>query len=70
MPEIEIIAVNLVNEWQLNIYNTECAICNGELDDNITISECNHAYHTECINLWLKRRYTCPLCNGRWKELK
>jgi RING-box protein 1 len=27
---------------------------------------CNHAYHLDCIQRWLKQRSTCPLCNVEW----
>jgi len=45
----------------------ECCIC---LDDYVKgekiawgkTNECNHVFHEECINLWLKENDDCPLC--------
>jgi len=45
----------------------ECSIC---LDDYVEgekiawgkTNECNHVFHEECINLWLKENDDCPLC--------
>ena len=28
---------------------------------------CNHAFHTHCINRWLKTRHVCPLDNKDWE---
>ena len=78
MPVIEIIEINLYNQWSWNIHNTECPICKNNIDEpaigsntiNICISKCNHAYHKECIDQWIIRRRTCPLCNCNWVEKK
>ena len=78
MPTIEIKEVNLYNEWTWNIHNTECPICRNNIDEpaigsntiNICVGKCNHAYHSECISMWIKRKRTCPLCNCKWIEKK
>ena len=71
MIEVEIININLYNEWTWNIHNTECPICKIDFDENdndLIIGVCNHAYHKECIEMWIKRKCICPLCNGVWKK--
>uniref|UniRef100_A0A0A0L6M6 RING-type domain-containing protein n=1 Tax=Cucumis sativus TaxID=3659 RepID=A0A0A0L6M6_CUCSA len=43
----------------------DCAICledfeNGELCQNFPV--CNHIFHYSCIQHWLKKNMTCPIC--------
>ena len=42
----------------------ECTICLEEFIENEKIYglKCNHYYHKKCIDDWLKKRQTCPLC--------
>ena len=44
-----------------------CAICKDdfELDENITILECKHILHTNCIAEWVKYKSECPVCRGK-----
>lgn len=40
-----------------------CSIC---LDTSDLIQlHCNHTYHSECIQTWLKTENTCPLCRSQ-----
>ena len=45
-----------------------CAICHEELNqsnDNYTLPECNHNFHTNCIMTWFRLKHNnCPLCNN------
>ena len=43
--------------------NEICSICR-ETRCNIVIS-CNHYFHYNCLNHWLRIRPTCPMCRGR-----
>ena len=43
-------------------FNEICSICHLDLNDLQRTLNCNHIFHTECINRWLERRNTCPLC--------
>merc|ERR550532_3042083 len=42
----------------------ECAICLGswEPSDRIKVTPCQHAFHEECMDSWLKSARTCALC--------
>lgn len=41
----------------------ECIICFDELiDTEIKKLKCNHIYHNKCINDWLNKKNTCPIC--------
>ena len=41
----------------------ECVICLEQMKNNeyITLTECFHMYHKNCLELWLKRNI-CPIC--------
>lgn len=45
----------------------ECAVCLSEFEDNETgriLPKCNHAFHVECIDMWLLSHSNCPLCRA------
>ena len=44
-----------------------CPICLGEYQARETIRtipECNHYFHANCVDKWLRRNPTCPLCRN------
>ena len=48
----------------------ECSVCSeGMLDHSpITFCEgCGQNFHTKCIQGWLDREKTCPLCRMDWE---
>lgn len=44
-----------------------CVICklDFELDEKITVLECKHIFHTECISEWVKYKSECPICRAK-----
>ncbi|XP_048527998.1 RING-H2 finger protein ATL38-like [Triticum urartu] len=45
----------------------ECAVCLLEFDDDDSLRllpTCPHAFHPQCIGLWLGKHVTCPLCRA------
>jgi RING finger family protein len=44
--------------------HTTCAICLAEFErgDNVKTLVCDHRYHSTCVDMWLQKRATCPLC--------
>lgn len=42
----------------------ECVICMNEFHqgDRIRYLPCLHVYHDQCIDDWLMRSWSCPLC--------
>lgn len=44
----------------------ECTICMEVLINTTrTTTECNHTYHTKCLDIWMKRNSNCPLCRRK-----
>ena len=41
-----------------------CSICLGDLEagERVRPLRCSHRFHLECINEWLLKKPTCPLC--------
>lgn len=48
---------------------TECSIC-LEPTSIIYLLDCNHQFHTECLNTWFQSQTTCPICRKEYKLLK
>ncbi|KAI3823694.1 hypothetical protein L1987_05134 [Smallanthus sonchifolius] len=47
--------------------DSTCAICLSEYkpkESLRTIPECNHYFHADCIDEWLKLNATCPVCRN------
>lgn len=56
-----------INSNNISNYSEECSICFEELNHNYTILNCNHIFHTKCLNQYNKfninNNNKCPLCN-------
>lgn len=42
-----------------------CAVCLNDIiggENSRKLPKCGHVFHVECVDLWLKCNWTCPLC--------
>ena len=71
--------MNLVSERRLLLpSNQECPICWNSIHSTsninqskgltckIIVTSCGHSFHEDCVNSWIKRNKTCPLCSNNW----
>jgi len=81
--KFKIINVRLLNTWCYNLNNnTDCTICRTNLNENsiyaqekednsiIVMGVCNHSFHHECIDPWIKKNPHCPICFSKWEYKK
>ena len=48
-----------------------CSICLGEYNDKEILRimpTCRHNFHLECIDVWLQKQTTCPICRISLKD--
>lgn len=58
---------SLVKGLKLGKGSMDCAVCLSEFqDDEILrlLPKCGHAFHPDCIDMWLFSHTTCPLCRS------
>lgn len=56
-----------VKEHHIGKGALECAVCLNEFEDDEMlrlIPKCDHVFHPECIDAWLKSHVTCPVCRA------
>eukprot|EP01067_Filipodium_phascolosomae_P001929 Filipodium_phascolosomae@DN2217_c0_g1_i1.p2 len=78
-PIFELKKWSAVCAWAWDLQVDTCAICRNSLYEPsiehqalsksevvIAWGKCNHCFHLECIQRWLKTRNVCPLCGQEW----
>lgn len=59
-------------EKNLQLKNTECAVCLGEFEDGEWVKflpDCSHAFHMTCIDICMVTLHsTCPICRTQVLE--
>ena len=50
----------------------DCTICLDKMNANyknekVTTYECNHTFHLKCLNSWVIKSQTCPICRQMLK---
>ena len=54
-----------------NIYLTSCPICLEDLSGRVVVkTKCNHKYCKTCIDDWLSKHTTCPICMKDYYYIK
>ncbi|KAF9975631.1 hypothetical protein BGZ73_000645 [Actinomortierella ambigua] len=61
----------LVQEGTAEMISSRCSICLCEYEDEEELRHmpCNHFFHRECLDEWLKLKRTCPLCKYDIQDL-
>lgn len=53
----------------INHSKIECSICQDLIEENKgSILPCNHLFHFECIQIWLKYGRSCPYCRNTFQQ--
>lgn len=48
-----------------SVENTQCTICLSEYQEKEVLRimpKCGHSFHLSCIDVWLRKQSTCPVC--------
>ena len=55
---------------EIKVENKQCSICMVayENEEYISITKCNHIFHTECIKEWGKYKQECPICRVKIED--
>ncbi|KAL2653647.1 hypothetical protein R1flu_021775 [Riccia fluitans] len=56
---------SIVYGGEVQVNETICSVCLGEYtvgEKLRVIPSCKHTFHMECVDVWLSRRSTCPVC--------
>ncbi|GLU20521.1 hypothetical protein SLE2022_367150 [Rubroshorea leprosula] len=64
---IDSIAVFKYKNGEGLIDGTDCSVCLNEFQEDESLRllpKCNHAFHINCIDTWLKSHKNCPLCRA------
>ncbi|KAH0705319.1 hypothetical protein KY290_010012 [Solanum tuberosum] len=69
---IEASLINLITIFKYKtgdglIDGTECSVCLNEFQDDDSLKllpKCNHAFHIDCIDMWLRSHVNCPFCRA------
>jgi len=61
-----IATINTTYDHQTNIYgHHQCAICLEDFQEGChisTLEKCKHTFHKSCLELWIQRAWSCPIC--------
>jgi RING-box protein 1 len=73
--------IKVMSSWGYNLpSNTDCTICRHNLnepslynhdkgiDSQVQKGSCGHSFHCECIQPWVNKHKTCPICFSNWSS--
>jgi hypothetical protein len=49
-------------EHDVDLYDTNCAICQDVLTSGTRLRNCQHSFHRTCITNWFAMSVRCPVC--------
>lgn len=57
---------NILQETLYEQADTECSVCRDPIEMGTTIPKlaCNHVFHMHCMQSWVQRNPSCPLCRA------
>lgn len=60
----KLIPITVTADDLLEVTNKECVVCLGEqlIGDPAAKLPCGHLFHVGCVQQWLERHCTCPVC--------
>lgn len=47
----------------------ECPICYDTISSGKRVLKCGHAFHKTCVDSWIDRKGTCPMCRTQIKTI-
>lgn len=71
MSVVEQVIVTAIPTMRFNreafgsLEDAQCSICLGEYQENEELRmmpKCGHCFHLACIDVWLRKQPTCPVC--------
>jgi hypothetical protein len=57
-------------DTHVNVADTNCAICQENVECATRIRHCGHAFHGQCINEWFTMNTRCPVCRHDIRDLQ
>jgi Ring finger domain len=61
-----------LNAYSYFFFLYRCSICLGDYEEKEmlrVIPACHHSFHLVCIDLWLQKQSTCPICRLPLKDI-
>jgi hypothetical protein len=49
---------------------TNCSICQEEIQTGTRLRACRHTFHDQCIDQWLQMNTRCPVCRHDVRDLQ
>ena len=59
--------VSLIRIFFIDKMLVNCSVCLGDInlfDKEISILNCGHFFHANCVNDWLQHKMNCPECRA------